>query len=138
MVGGEPAVLQVVDTLGGRVHLCWDEDAATRPQCQLVIFAEFLAATGMFERWVQGCPQAYRNGKAPAKRDVLGTLMPASSRCADGRTAPRLATTRPKPMGPSHLPHTFLVSNLRLLLDVQLGQTARQRACQGGARPSAC
>jgi len=36
---------------------------------------EFLAATGVFERWVSSCPLQYRSGNAPDKRDVLGTLM---------------------------------------------------------------
>lgn len=66
---------QVVDTLGGRMHVRWDQDAAATPHGQLVFFAQFLAATGVFERWVQGCPLAYHSGNAPDKRDVLGTLM---------------------------------------------------------------
>jgi hypothetical protein len=40
-----------------------------------VFFAEFLAATGVFERWVWACPLAYPSANAPDKRDVLGTLM---------------------------------------------------------------
>jgi len=70
--GNQP---QVVDTLGGRMHVRWDEGAAATPHGQLVFFAEFLAATGVFERWVSACPLAYRSGNAPDKRDVLGTLM---------------------------------------------------------------
>jgi hypothetical protein len=66
---------QVVDTLGGRMHVRWDEGAATTPHGQLVFFAAFLAATGVFERWVSSCPLEYRSGNAPDKRDVLGTLM---------------------------------------------------------------
>jgi hypothetical protein len=66
---------QVVDTLGGRMHVRWDGQAAATPHGQLVFFAEFLAATGVFDRWVAGCPLAYRSGNAPDKRDVLGTLM---------------------------------------------------------------
>lgn len=72
MESGAP---QVVDTLGGRMHVRWDEGAAATPHGQLVFFAEFLAATGVFERWVAGCPLEYRSGNAPDKRDVLGTLM---------------------------------------------------------------
>ena len=49
---------QVVDTLGGRIHIRWDEGAATTPHGQLVFFAEFLATTGVFERWVSVCPLA--------------------------------------------------------------------------------
>jgi hypothetical protein len=48
--------LQVVDTLGGRMHVRWDEGAAATPHGQFVFFAEFLAATGLFERWVSSCP----------------------------------------------------------------------------------
>jgi len=185
---------QVVDTLGGRMHVRWDEGAAATPHGQLVFFAEFLAATGVFERWVSACPLAYRSGNAPDKRDVLGTLMlgllaghrryahitalrgdavaaqalgmnkvvsedalrraleridePAS----EAWMRPSLATSvrealdRPwvldidasikplygrqegaqtgynptKPKRPSHVLHTFLVGNLRLVLDVQL------------------
>ena len=66
---------QVVDTLGGRMHVCWDEHAAATPNGQLLFFAEFLAATGVFDSWVGACPLSYRSGNAPDKRDVLGTLM---------------------------------------------------------------
>jgi hypothetical protein len=67
--------LVVVDTLGGRMHVRWDETAPATPNGQLVFFAEFLATTGVFDRWVQECPLEYRSGNAPAKRDVLGTLL---------------------------------------------------------------
>ena len=185
---------QVVDTLGGRMHVRWDEGAAATPHGQLVFFAQFLAATGVFERWVSSCPLSYRSGNAPDKRDVLGTLLlgllaghrryahitalrgdavaaqalgmnkvvsedalrralaridlPAS----DAWLRPSLqhsvreALDRPwvldidasikplyghqegaeigynptKPKRPSHVLHTFLVSNLRLVLDVQV------------------
>ena len=72
---GEADPPQVVDTLGGRMHVRWDGGAAATPHGQLVFFAEFLAATGVFERWVSSCPLEYRSGNAPDKRDVLGTLM---------------------------------------------------------------
>lgn len=73
--GDEAAEPQVVDTLGGRMHVRWDDGAAATPHGQLVFFAEFLAATGVFERWVSSCPLEYRSGNAPDKRDVLGTLL---------------------------------------------------------------
>ena len=72
---GQAEQLQAVDTLGGRMHVGWDAGAAATPHGQLVFFAEFLAATGVFERWVSACPLAYKSGNAPDKRDVLGTLM---------------------------------------------------------------
>jgi hypothetical protein len=65
----------VVDTLGGRMHVRWDETAPATPNGQLVFFSEFLATTGVFDRWVQECPLEYRSGNAPSKRDVLGTLL---------------------------------------------------------------
>ena len=40
-----------------------------------MFFAKFLAATGVFERWVSQCQLEYRSGNAPNKRDVLSTLM---------------------------------------------------------------
>ena len=66
---------EVVDTLGGRMHVRWNSSAAATPHGQLVFFAEFLTASGVFERWVSACPLAYSSGNAPTKRDVLGTLM---------------------------------------------------------------
>ncbi len=72
---GQADLPQVVDTLGGRVHVRWDAGASATPHGQLVFFAEFLATTGVFERWVSACPLEYRSGNAPGKRDLLGTLM---------------------------------------------------------------
>jgi hypothetical protein len=175
------------------MHVRWDEGAAATPHGQLVFFAEFLATTGVFERWVSSCPLTYRSGNAPDKRDVLhadagaagrppplrphhraawrrgGCAGPGHGPCRQrGRAAPGAgahrrgqqrgldapepdalgarALDRPwvldidasikplygrqegaeigynptKPMRPSHVLHTFLVSNLRLVLDVQV------------------
>jgi hypothetical protein len=44
------------------------------PYGQLVFFSGFLAAAGVFERWVASCPLRHHSGDAPDKRDVLGTL----------------------------------------------------------------
>jgi len=192
--GEESAQAQVVDTLGGRMHVRWDAGGAATPHGQLVFFAEFLAATGVFERWVADCPLSYRSGNAPDKRDVLGTLAlsllaghrryahitalrgdavaaqalglsrivsedalrralsridePSSRTWLRGSLmhSVREALQRPwvldidasikplygrqegaeigynpsKPMRPSHVLHTFLVANLRLVLDVQV------------------
>lgn len=65
----------VVQTMGGRVHVRWDETARATPHGQLVFFAEFLATTGVFDRWVEECPLSYSSPNASSKRDVLGTLM---------------------------------------------------------------
>jgi hypothetical protein len=65
----------VVQTMGGRMHVRWDETARATPHGQLVFFAEFLATAGVFERWVDECPLSYSSPNASSKRDVLGTLM---------------------------------------------------------------
>jgi len=65
----------LVQTMGGRIHVRWDETARATPHGQLVFFAEFLATAGVFDRWVDGCPLNYSSPNASSKRDVLGTLM---------------------------------------------------------------
>ena len=65
----------VVQTMGGRMHVRWDETARATPHGQLVFFAEFLATAGVFDRWVEECPLSYSSPNASSKRDVLGTLM---------------------------------------------------------------
>jgi len=64
-----------VDTMGGRMHVRWDEAAQATPYGQIVFFAEFLATAGVFDRWVKECPLRYSSPNASNPRDVLGTLM---------------------------------------------------------------
>ncbi len=70
---GEDAM--VVDTMGGRVHVRWDETAQATPHGQIVLFAECLATAGVFDRWVHDCPLHYSSPNASRPRDGLGTLM---------------------------------------------------------------
>ena len=65
----------VVDTMGGRMHVRWDETAQATPHGQIAFFAEFLATAGVFDCWVAGCPLRYSSPYASSPRDVLGTLM---------------------------------------------------------------
>ena len=65
----------VVDTMGGRMHVRWDETVQATPHGQIAFFAEFLATAGVFDRWVDGCPLRYSSPNASRPRDVLGTLM---------------------------------------------------------------
>ncbi len=76
-LAGQSAHLQAmaVDTPGGRIHVQWDHDASATPNAQLTFFAEFLAATGIYESWVSSCPLTYISPNAPSKRDVLGTWL---------------------------------------------------------------
>ena len=64
-----------VQTLGGRMHVRWDESTQATPHGQLAFFAEFLATAGVFDRWVDQAPLKYTSPNASSKRDVLGTLM---------------------------------------------------------------
>ena len=63
------------DTFGGRVHVEWDPSAAATPLGQLPFFIEFLKLGGLFDPWVADCPLTLMSPNAPAKRDILGTLL---------------------------------------------------------------
>ena len=69
------AVGLYADTFGGRVHVEWDPTAAATPLGQLPFFVEFLKLGGLFDPWVADCPLTLRSPNAPAKRDILGTLL---------------------------------------------------------------
>lgn len=64
-----------VATPGGRFQVRWDEGGSATALGQLAFFAEFLEVSGLFGRWVQGCPMSYTSPNAPAVVDVLGTWM---------------------------------------------------------------
>jgi len=64
-----------IGTPGGRFQVRWDEGGSATALGQLAFFAEFLEASGLFERWVASCPMAYTSPNAPAPRDVLGTWL---------------------------------------------------------------
>ena len=65
----------VADTMGGRMHVRWDDSAQATPHGQIAFFAEFLATAGVFDRWVDACPLEYTSPNASSTRDVLGTLL---------------------------------------------------------------
>jgi hypothetical protein len=64
-----------IATPGGRIHVRWDEKGSATALGQLGFFAEFLEETGLFERWVKGCPLVYVSPNAPERGDVLGTWL---------------------------------------------------------------
>lgn len=64
-----------VDTLGGRFHVEWDAQAPVTPLGQLVFFAQFLAAGGLYGDWVRTCPLRFTSPNAPQLTDRLGTIM---------------------------------------------------------------
>jgi hypothetical protein len=63
-----------VDTLGRRFHVEWDPHAPVTPLGQLVFFAQFLAAGGLFADWVHTCPLRFTSPNAPRITDLLGTV----------------------------------------------------------------
>lgn len=64
-----------LSTPGGRFHIRWDENGSATVMGQLAFFAEFLEVTGLFARWVEGCPLPYTSPNAPAVVDLLGTWL---------------------------------------------------------------
>lgn len=64
-----------VATPGGRFQVRWDEGGSATALGQLAFFAEFLEVSGLFARWVDGCPMAYTSPNAPDEVDVLGTWL---------------------------------------------------------------
>src|SRR6516164_3076215 len=65
----------VADTFSGRIHVEWDGTATVTPLGQLPFFIEYLKQGSLFDGWVADCPLHYTSPNAPAKRDVLGTVM---------------------------------------------------------------
>ena len=56
---GRAAAELRVATPGGRFHVRWDEGGSATALGQLPFFAEFLKVSGLFARWLDGCPMAY-------------------------------------------------------------------------------
>jgi len=71
----QTAAEQSVSTPGGRFHVRWDEGGSATALGQLPFFAEFLEVSGLFTRWVDGCPMDYTSPNAPKVVDVLGTWL---------------------------------------------------------------
>ena len=65
----------LVDTPGGRYHVRWGDSAPATPLGQLVFFAQFLNAGGLFSRLCADAPLAFSSPNAPRVPDVLGTLV---------------------------------------------------------------
>jgi len=79
---GEPPAVELAadepvaaDTFAGRVRLEWEPTAPVTTMGQLAFFIEYLKQGGLFDGWVAGCPLHLTSPNAPAKRDVLGTVL---------------------------------------------------------------
>jgi hypothetical protein len=66
---------KAVDSLGGKVFVRWDADAAVTAFGPVTYFIEFLKVNGLWQKWVEECPVSYRSGNAPPKQDILGTVL---------------------------------------------------------------
>ena len=64
-----------VDTFAGKVFVKWSAEAAVSSLGLMPFFIEFLKTSGLFDKWVEGCPLTYTSSNAPSKRDVLGTIL---------------------------------------------------------------
>jgi hypothetical protein len=64
-----------VRTPGGVFSVRWDDRGSATALGQLAFFAEYLEATGLFDRWLKSCPLSYTSPNAPELVDVLGTWM---------------------------------------------------------------
>lgn len=67
--------IHIVDTPGGRWRVGFDDELCASPSGMLVGFAQFLLASGRWERLCETAPFGYASNNAPDVRDVLGTLL---------------------------------------------------------------
>jgi len=76
IAGNQPAEIGTsLDTFAGKVHVKFAPEATVSSLGLMPFFIEFLKTSGLFDKWVEDCPLHYTSGNAPAKRDVLGTLV---------------------------------------------------------------
>ena len=76
IAGNRPAEAATsLDTFAGKIHVKWAPTAAVSSLGLMPFFIEFLKTSGVFDKWVDDCPLRYTSGNAPAKRDILGTLL---------------------------------------------------------------
>jgi hypothetical protein len=103
------AVSEAVDTLGGRIHVRWDDSAAATPIGQMAYFLEYLKLTGVFDAWVADCPLAYTSPNAPSAQDLLGSWM--LSALAGHRRYAHISSLRGDAAGASMLGMTRILSD---------------------------
>lgn len=71
---GYPAARRI-ETFGGSVEVRWAEEGGMSLNGPLTYFVEFLKVTGLWERFVESCPLSYTSPNAPAKSEILGTIL---------------------------------------------------------------
>lgn len=88
----------MVDAPGGRFRARFTPDLPVSPLAAPVFFAQFLAASGVFDALVSDTPLCYASNRAHAPRDVLGTLLLGilSRHYRYATSRPCAATTSPR------------------------------------------
>ena len=71
---GYPAAHRV-DTPGGTVYVQWEDDAEVTAHGTSTYFLEFLKTSGLWSEFVDDCPLKYTSPNAPAKSEILGTIL---------------------------------------------------------------
>ena len=71
---GYPAAHRV-DTPGGTVYVQWEDDAEVTAHGTSTYFLEFLKTSGLWTEFVDDCPLKYTSPNAPAKSEILGTIL---------------------------------------------------------------
>ncbi len=117
-------VTQVVDTLGGRMHVRWDEAAAQALGMNKVVSEDALRRAlqrideAASAAWLR--PSLQHSVREALERawvlDIDASIKPLYGR----QEGAEIGYNPSKPMRPSHVLHTFLVANLRLVLNVQV------------------
>ena len=92
--GQEPSEPQVVDTLGGRMHVRWDEGAAATPHGRADILKRLIANIGAALQYVKATAEQFKD------MDRWGCLL----RYISDRIAPAIAIGPPR--SPARLPAT--------------------------------
>jgi hypothetical protein len=64
-----------VDTIGGPLHVKWENDSEVTAHGSLTYFVQFLKVSKLWEDWVRDCPLAYTSPNAPRKEEILGTIL---------------------------------------------------------------
>jgi len=64
-----------VETLGGMVEVKWEPEPGMTMSGPMIYFIEFLVKSGRWKRWVDSCPLEYQSPNAPAKEEILGTIL---------------------------------------------------------------
>ena len=64
-----------MQTFDRAIQVRWEEDAGVRMYGPLTYFIEFLKVSGVWERFVEECPLRYTSPNAPAKNEILGTIL---------------------------------------------------------------